>query len=38
MLVLVVLISYAIYVCFVASKYLYVMTSYTYEGEAVPPG
>ncbi|KAL1419256.1 hypothetical protein MTO96_005348 [Rhipicephalus appendiculatus] len=29
---------YGIYISLTASKYLYTMKSYTYEGEAVPPG
>ncbi|KAL1487324.1 hypothetical protein MTO96_008104 [Rhipicephalus appendiculatus] len=30
--------DYAIYISLVASKYLFTMTTYTYEGEYVPPG
>ncbi|XP_065293760.1 uncharacterized protein [Dermacentor albipictus] len=38
MLILVGVFDYAIYISLVASKYLFTMTTYTYEGEAVPPG
>ncbi|XP_072144616.1 uncharacterized protein [Dermacentor andersoni] len=38
MLILVGIFDYAIYISLVASKYLFTMTTYTYEGEAVPSG
>ncbi|XP_077538661.1 uncharacterized protein LOC144151479 isoform X3 [Haemaphysalis longicornis] len=38
MLLLVIVFDYAIYISLVGSKYLYTMTTYTYEGEPVPEG
>ncbi|KAH6927312.1 hypothetical protein HPB50_001611 [Hyalomma asiaticum] len=38
MLILVGVFDYAIYISIVASKYLFTMTTYTYEGEPVPSG